>query len=55
MIEIDRDGCAACATCYTIDPKQFESSAEGKSKNALPLLLHLITEAFGNRQNQILK
>ena len=31
-IEIDRDGCIACASCYTIDPVHFESDAEGKSK-----------------------
>jgi ferredoxin len=31
-IEIDRDNCIACATCYTIDPTHFESDAEGKSK-----------------------
>lgn len=32
MIEIDRDGCIACATCYTIDSTHFESDPEGKSK-----------------------
>jgi ferredoxin len=32
VIEIDRDGCIACATCYTIDSTHFESDAEGKSK-----------------------
>ncbi|MGB8779176.1 MAG: ferredoxin [Candidatus Bathyarchaeia archaeon] len=31
-IEVDRDNCIACATCYTIDPAHFESDAEGKSK-----------------------
>jgi len=31
-IEIDREGCIACATCYTIDPSHFESDSEGKSK-----------------------
>lgn len=31
-IEIDRDNCIACATCYTIDPVHFESDTEGKSK-----------------------
>jgi ferredoxin len=31
-IEIDRDNCIACASCYTIDPAHFESDAEGKSK-----------------------
>ncbi len=32
VIEIDRDGCIACATCYTMDPKHYESTSEGKSK-----------------------
>jgi ferredoxin len=32
VIEIDRDGCIACATCYTIDSTHFEGDAEGKSK-----------------------
>jgi len=31
-IEIDREGCIACATCYTLDPAHFEADAEGKSK-----------------------
>lgn len=31
-VEIDREGCIACATCYTLDPTHFESDAEGKSK-----------------------
>lgn len=31
-IEVDREGCIACATCYTLDPAHFESDAEGKSK-----------------------
>jgi ferredoxin len=31
-IEIDREGCIACATCYTIDPTHYESDEEGKSK-----------------------
>jgi ferredoxin len=31
-IDIDREGCIACATCYTIDPAHFESDIEGKSK-----------------------
>jgi ferredoxin len=30
-IEIERGGCIACGTCYTIDPSHFESDAEGKS------------------------
>lgn len=31
-IEIDREGCIACATCYTIDSAHFESDSDGKSK-----------------------
>lgn len=31
-IEIDREGCIACATCYTLDPAHFEAGAKGKSK-----------------------
>jgi ferredoxin len=31
-IAVDREGCIACATCYTIDPVHFESDSEGKSK-----------------------
>jgi ferredoxin len=31
-IEIDRDNCIACASCYTIDPAHFESDPEGKSR-----------------------
>jgi ferredoxin len=31
-IEIDRDGCIACSTCYTIDSVHFESDSDGKSK-----------------------
>ncbi len=32
VITVDRDGCIACATCYTIDPKHYESTSDGKSK-----------------------
>lgn len=32
VIEINRDECIACATCYTIDQEHFEGDAEGKSK-----------------------
>jgi len=32
MIEIDREGCIACATCYTIDSTHFVGDNEGKSK-----------------------
>lgn len=31
-VEVNREGCIACATCYTLDPAHFESDAEGKSK-----------------------
>jgi len=31
-VEVDREGCIACATCYTLDPDHFESDSEGKSK-----------------------
>jgi ferredoxin len=30
-IEIDRTGCIACGSCYSIDPTHFESDDEGKS------------------------
>ena len=30
-IEIERGGCIACGTCYTIDLSHFESDDEGKS------------------------
>jgi len=30
-IEIDREGCIACGTCYSIDPSHFEPDDEGKS------------------------
>jgi len=30
-IEIDRSGCIACGTCYTLDDDHFESDDEGKS------------------------
>ncbi len=31
-IEINREGCIACSTCYGLDPNHFESDPEGKSK-----------------------
>jgi len=31
-IEIDREGCISCATCYTMDPTHYEGDADGKSK-----------------------
>ena len=30
-IEIERGGCIACGTCYSIDPEHFEPDEEGKS------------------------
>ena len=30
-IEIERGGCIACGTCYTVDPTHFEPDDEGKS------------------------
>jgi len=30
-IEIEREGCIACGTCYTIDSSHFEPDEEGKS------------------------
>ncbi len=31
-VEVDREGCIACATCYTLDPAHFEGDSEGKSR-----------------------
>ncbi len=31
-IEINREECIACATCYSLDPTHFEADSEGKSK-----------------------
>ena len=31
-IEVNREDCIACSTCYGLDPKHFESDPEGKSK-----------------------
>ena len=30
-IEIEREGCIACGSCYSIDPSHFEPDDEGKS------------------------
>jgi ferredoxin len=30
-IEIEREGCIACGTCYSVDPTHFEPDDEGKS------------------------
>ena len=31
QIEVNREGCIACSTCYGLDPTHFESDSEGKS------------------------
>ena len=31
-IEIEREICIACGSCYSIDPNHFEPDDEGKSK-----------------------
>ncbi len=31
-IEVNRENCISCGTCYTLDSAHFESDAEGKSK-----------------------
>jgi len=31
-VEVDREGCTACGSCYNTDPTHFESTIEGKSK-----------------------
>lgn len=31
-IEIDREKCIACGTCYTLDPVHFEPDEDRKSK-----------------------
>ncbi len=30
-IEIERGGCIACGSCYSVDPSHFEPDDEGKS------------------------
>ncbi len=32
QIEVNREGCIACASCYTLDPGHFESTEDGRSK-----------------------
>lgn len=32
QIEVNREECIACASCYTLDSDHFESDEEGKSK-----------------------
>ena len=36
-IEIERGGCIACGSCYSIDPSHFEPDDEGKSTAKSPL------------------
>jgi ferredoxin len=31
-IEVNREGCISCGSCYAIDPDHFESDSEGKSQ-----------------------
>ncbi|XES77974.1 MAG: ferredoxin [Candidatus Bathyarchaeia archaeon] len=31
QIEINREDCIACSSCYSMDPDHFESDSEGKS------------------------
>ena len=31
-IEIDRENCIACATCFGLDPVHYEQGEDGKSK-----------------------
>ncbi len=32
QIEVNREDCIRCASCYTLDPAHFESDADGKSQ-----------------------
>lgn len=32
QIEVNRDGCIACSTCYGMDPTHFESTEDGRSR-----------------------
>jgi ferredoxin len=32
QIEVNREDCIACASCYTLDSDHFEGDDEGKSK-----------------------
>ncbi len=52
-IEIDRDGCIACATCYTIDPSHFESDSEGKSKVVGGISDGKSTGSFDDSENEL--
>jgi ferredoxin len=31
QIEVNREDCVRCASCYTLDPTHFESDPDGKS------------------------
>ncbi len=32
QIEVNREGCISCASCYGLDPEHFESTEDGRSK-----------------------
>ena len=32
QIEVNREDCIACSTCYGMDPAHFESTEDGRSK-----------------------
>jgi ferredoxin len=32
QIEVNREGCISCSTCYGLDPTHFESTEDGRSK-----------------------
>jgi len=32
QIEVNREDCIACSSCYTLDPGHFESTEDGRSK-----------------------
>jgi ferredoxin len=32
QIEVNREDCIACSTCYGLDPTHFEGDSEGKSQ-----------------------
>jgi len=32
QIEVNREGCIACSTCYGLDPAHYESTEDNRSK-----------------------
>jgi ferredoxin len=32
QIEVNREGCIACSTCYGLDPTHYESTEDNRSK-----------------------